>query len=74
MTIRISASFRGAAIIRGRSLFHCGQPKVRRFLEGDAYLRGPVLIRGKRYFSIFFLKLLFLRYLLHSLIKKDQIF
>ena len=30
---------RGEALIRGRRLFQCGYPKVRRLLEGGAYLR-----------------------------------
>ena len=45
VTILISAAFGGAALIRGealtrgRRLFQCGYPKVRRLLEGGAYLR-----------------------------------
>ena len=39
VTILISAAFRGAALLRGRRLFQCGYPKVRRLLEGGAYLR-----------------------------------
>ena len=39
VTIVISAAFRGAALIRGRHLFQCGHPEVRRLLEGGAYLR-----------------------------------
>ena len=45
VTILISAAFigaafiRGEASIRGRRLFHCGYTKVRRVLEGGAYLR-----------------------------------
>ena len=45
VTILISAAFggtaliRGEALIRGRRLCQCGYPKVRRLLEGGAYLR-----------------------------------
>ena len=34
------AALRGEALIRGRCLFLCGYPKVRRLLEGGAYLRS----------------------------------
>ena len=39
MTILISATFRGELLIRGRHLFQCKYPKVRRLLEGSGYLR-----------------------------------
>ena len=39
VTILISASFRGVALIRGRRLFQCGYPKMWRILEGGAYFR-----------------------------------
>ena len=35
----ISSVFRGAVLIRGRSLIQCGYPKVRPLLEGGVYLR-----------------------------------
>ena len=44
VTILISATFRGAALIRGetlisiRRLFQCGYPKVQCLLEGEAHL------------------------------------
>ena len=51
VTILISAAFRGAALIRrealtrGRRLFECGYPKVRRLLEGGVYLRPDTYLR-----------------------------
>ena len=45
VTILISDAFEGAvlirgdALVRGRCLFQFGYPKVRRLLEGGAYLR-----------------------------------
>ena len=45
VTVLISAAFRGVALIRGeahireKSLFQCEHPRVRRLLEGGAYLR-----------------------------------
>ena len=39
VTILISNAFRGAALLRRRHLFQCDYPKVRRLLEGGAYLR-----------------------------------
>ena len=47
----ISAGFRGTAfirggkLIRGRPLFQCGYSKVRRLLEGSAYLRPGAYYR-----------------------------
>ena len=38
VTILLSAAFRGVALIRGRRLFQCGDPKVRRLLEEIGYL------------------------------------
>ena len=44
-TILINATFRGtvlnrgAALITGRRLFQCGYLKVKRLLEGGAYLK-----------------------------------
>ena len=38
ITVLVSTAFR-SAFIRGRLLFQSGYPKVRRLLEGDAYLR-----------------------------------
>ena len=32
---KISDVFRGAALIRGRRLFQCGHPKVRRLIAGN---------------------------------------
>ena len=39
VTALIRVVFRGAAFIRGRRVFQCQYPKVRRLLEGDTYLR-----------------------------------
>ena len=39
VNIPISAAFRGEAFIRGMRLFLCGYSKMRRLLEGSAYLR-----------------------------------
>ena len=35
-----AAPIRGEALIRGKHLFQCGYAKVRRLLEGGAYLRS----------------------------------
>ena len=53
VAVLISAAFRDVAFIRGRPLFQCGYPKVRRLLAGGAYLRRgayqrAALIRGNR--------------------------
>ena len=57
VTILISAAFRGAALIsgeariRGRRLFLCGYPKVRRLLEGEIRKYGK-LIDEKQYYYV----------------------
>ena len=33
---------KGTTLIRGRRLFQCGYPKVRRLLEGDAYFNVDI--------------------------------
>ena len=43
--VTISVAFKGAALIRGRRFFQCGYPRVRRLLEGGAYLRPGVYQR-----------------------------
>ena len=58
VTIRISTTFRGALLIRGKHLFQCGYPKVWLLLEGDAYLRSGAYSR---------------KYVMSSLLASDEI-
>ena len=71
----MSAVFRGATLIRekafsrGRRLFQCGYPKVRRLLEGGAYLRPGAYQRKYGKHVIFLLSV----YIITSLIMYQSI-
>ena len=47
VTILISATFRGAALFRGRHLFHCRYPKVQRLFEVRCLLEEIRLVSKK---------------------------
>ena len=58
VTILISAGFRGAALVKGRHLFKCGYPKVRRLFEAQClleeiwYMKNPLKQTGNWFLII----------------------
>ena len=44
-SIQRCGSYQRGSLIRGRRLFQCGHPKVRRLLQGGAYLRLGTYLR-----------------------------
>ena len=55
VTILISAASLNAALIRGRSLFQCGYPKVRRLIETRRFLEEIRYVYCNYQFKMYFL-------------------